>query len=126
MKKFYIPYIVVLTIIAVIYSVTTFTNNKPREIQSSENIPEKKSENIISKTPNNINGDYKEMEPPKEYYTIKSENKSILVYNSENEVVKKLEIDYNSLRDYDKKQFDEGITVDTLEDVYHIAEDFSG
>lgn len=125
MKKFYIPYIVVLTIIAVIYSVTTFTNNKSREIQSSENIPEKKSE-IISKTPNNVNDDYKEIEQAKEYYTIKSENKSILVYNSENEVVKKLEIDYNSLRDYDKKQFDEGITVDTLEDVYHIAEDFSG
>ena len=57
-------------------------------------------------------------------YTIKATNKKILLYNSKNEIIKELNIDYNSLRNFDKEQFEKGITISESNELNQIIEDF--
>lgn len=58
-------------------------------------------------------------------YLIKLYNGNLNVYDRNNNVVETITIDFDSMRDYDKKQFTKGITVSNLEEIKHIAEDFS-
>lgn len=122
MKKLYILSITaaVLTLTAVIFSVKNPDQDAPE------------NNNTATQEENYVTSEYKANAKPqaeesnfKPYYTVKSTDGEIYVYNSDNEIVKKLDIDYNSLREYDKEQFQKGIVIEDIEDVYHIAEDFS-
>jgi len=59
-------------------------------------------------------------------YTVKEHNGRIAVFVGNEAIpIKYLEIDVSNLREYDKKQFETGITLDTLKDVLILEEDFS-
>lgn len=122
MKKFYTLYIVLALIICFFYAKGNLLNKKDESGKKVDN----EIVNIEEKAESNIGVEVIADEiSDRELYTIKSENSDINVYNSDNEIIRQLNIDYDSLREYDKKQFDDGIVVESLEEVYHIAEDFS-
>lgn len=120
MKKFYTLYIVLVLVLCLSYGIFTGRNSEQESKSVDENVfvEEKSMENIDVKVVADQISDV-------EMYTIRSENSNINVYNSDNEIINQLNIDYDSLREYDKRQFDDGIVVGSLEEVYHIAEDFS-
>ena len=120
MKKNYTLYIVLVLVLCLSYGIITGRNSEHETKVVDENVfvEEKNSENIEVKVVADEISDV-------EMYTIRSENSDINVYNSDNEIIRQLNIDYDSLREYDKKQFDDGIVVGSLEEVNHIAEDFS-
>ena len=120
MKKFYTLYIVLVLVLCLSYGIFTGRNSEQESkgVDESVFVEEKSTENIDVKVVADQISDV-------EMYTIRSENSNINVYNSDNEIINKLNIDYDSLREYDKRQFDDGIVVGSLEEVYLIAEDFS-
>lgn len=59
-------------------------------------------------------------------YIVKLYNGRIAVFTGGEEIpVKYLEIDVSNLREYDKKQFETGIVLNTLKEVFMLEEDFS-
>ena len=120
MKRIYTLYIVFALVLCFFYGVFTDRKSKPEtdHVDEAGFVEAKDRENIDVKVVADEINDV-------EMYTIRSENSDINVYNSDNEIIRQLNIDYDSLREYDKKQFDDGIVVESLEEVYHIAEDFS-
>mgnify|MGYP004522905979 CR=1 FL=1 len=60
-------------------------------------------------------------------YTVREYNGKIAVFSGNDDIpVKILNIDAGSLREYDKKQFETGITLDSMREVLMLEEDFSG
>lgn len=59
-------------------------------------------------------------------YVVKLHNNKVAVFVGDEEIpVKYLEIDVSNLREYDRKQFETGIRLDTLKEVLILEEDFS-
>lgn len=109
MKKFYIPYIVFAVIFIFLF---LYNQQIPQN-----NIKKTETNNIIDKqtTHKHISN----------YYTIKSENNSIFLFDNNNLILNKLDIDYKNLRKFDKDLFDKGIVVSEMSEVYQLIEDFS-
>ena len=60
-------------------------------------------------------------------YTVKEYRGKIAVFVGNEDIpVKVLDIDTNGLREYDRAQFEKGITLDSMRDVLLLEEDFSG
>ncbi|MEE1042357.1 MAG: hypothetical protein UH854_00165, partial [Clostridia bacterium] len=91
--------------------------------QTSNNIENPKktkvinSDDIVEKQENN--------NAISNYYVVRSENNSVFLYDNNNLMLNKLNIDYSNLRKFDKEQFDKGIIVSEMSDVYQLIEDFS-
>jgi len=113
MKKRYIPFIIsaAFLIVLVIISIIFLYANKQEEFKISIDTNNKIVAKSNIKTPDK--------------FTLKSINNEIFLYDNKNNVIKKIDINYNLLRDYDKKQFKNGIVVSSLEEVFQIIEDFS-
>ena len=58
-------------------------------------------------------------------YLIKLYEGNLNVYDRDNNVVASINVNSDAMREYDRNQFLKGITVQSLDDVKHIAEDFS-
>lgn len=59
-------------------------------------------------------------------YTVKTHNGRVAVFVGNEDIpLKYLAIDISYLREYDKKQFEAGIRLDSLKDVLMLEEDFS-
>ena len=115
MKKTHIPYIVFSLIIIVLFVFNVFLPIKKDSI--SDEKADNSKQNIESKN-NENDKKYKK-------YTVKADGEQILLYDNKLNVIRKLNIDFNNLRDYDKKMFIAGIYFDNIEDVYLLIEDFS-
>lgn len=60
-------------------------------------------------------------------YTVREYNGKIAVFSGNDDIpVKILNIDVGNLREYDKKQFETGINLDSMREVLMLEEDFSG
>ena len=108
MKKFYIPYILfcIVSLILLLRNLTYEHKTNDYVYLTKEISPYK-----IKKTYN--------------IYTIKSLNEDIVVFDKNDELLFKLNIDYKTLRDYDRKKFDIGIKVYDINALSEIIEDFS-
>lgn len=101
MKKILLVYIAIMFTALIISSNFIDTKeNKPNEIKATKTYNEKN-------------------------YIVKYINNSVVVLDSSDKVIKTLDIDYNSLRDYDKEQLLAGIRVNDSEDIYQLTEDFT-
>lgn len=58
-------------------------------------------------------------------YLIKYYNGTLNVYDSDKNVIDSIAVDFDNMREYDKIQFEKGVMVNSIEDLKHIAEDFS-
>ena len=119
MYKRHIPYIVscifIITLIIISIIVLLPKKESTKNISQTKNEHTKSDEIISAKSEKNT----------EEKYTIKAENGVIYVFNSDKDIIKTLNINYNQLREYDKKEFDKGVTVTSLEEILRIIEDFS-
>lgn len=100
MKKIYIPYIVFSIIIL---TLIVLSHVKSKEIDTNKiNVPEKS------------------------LYVIKaSSDNKVYLLNNKNHILKELNINFNSLRKYDKEQLKNGLLVSTKNELNQIIEDFS-
>lgn len=121
MKKIYIW----CTVLAVIFAAAAIFISADKKRTDSYEAVQPSRTDCASAKPETKTETEKKNEAFQPTYTVKSDGSDIYVYNSDNKIVEKLNINYTSLRKYDKEQFDRGITVDSIEDIYHIAEDFS-
>ena len=118
MKKRYVIYTVLCLIIAYILIINirivnknyidtqsiSFGDDTVKIINNEKNIP------IIEQDKN---------------YVIKLYDGNLTVYDWENRIVETITVDVSSMREYDKNQFEKGIVVSNIEEIKHIAEDFS-
>ncbi len=116
MKKSHIQYIVFSLIIIVLFVLNVLQNKKSDNISHTKLDKPKQSIKSEANEKKQINS---------ETYTIKADNEQIFLYDNEENVIQKLNIEFNNLREYDKKMFVEGIYFDNIEDVYLLIEDFS-
>ena len=119
MKKIHIPYIVFCVILLTLFmiNISNSERNNYKNINSApiNNYKEtEKDRNIFEKT-----------NDEEIYYIVKASNNDIFLYDKNYNVIEKLNINYNSLREYDKNLFLNGIKVDDMQDVYHLIEDFT-
>lgn len=99
MKKIYIPYIVFSIIIL---TLIVLSHVKSKEIDTNKiNVPEKN------------------------LYVIKASDNKVYLLNNKNHILKELNINFNSLRKYDKEQLKNGLLVSTKNELNQIIEDFS-
>ncbi len=118
MRKIHILYLVFIIVIAILFipKLISCTKNNDEEAQ-------RKLESI------NKNFDIFDIENNKDeldnLYIIKAHGEEIYLYDSNFNVIEKMNIDYSSLREYDKTLFINGIYIDNMEDVYSLVEDFS-
>lgn len=96
MKKFYIPYIVFCFVVLTLIIFPYKNISKP--------IIEEKTQKT---------------------YTVKAKNNKILLFNNENKIIKELDIDYDSLRSFDKEQLNKGIKIADHKELNQFIEDFS-
>lgn len=123
MKKLYILSIAALFSVVVATAVYLKSDKIPTKPKNT--VPEI-SENAQPSTDYNEHGKESTYEDiSKNNYTVKSSGNDIYVYDSEGKALKKLEIKYDSLREYDKKMFQNGVVLENFEDVCQLAEDFS-
>ena len=119
MKKFYIPYIVFCIIVLTLFVINL---NK---------VPKQEVREVIPQTTNNnkkieISENKETKEKSKEsFLLIKASENSVYLYDENNNIIEKLNIDYKNLREYDKNQFLNGIKVKSMQEVYQLMEDFS-
>lgn len=119
MKKFYVPYIVFVIILGTLFIINL--KNEPQKM-----INDAKDESLIN-TPkleikkNPVNNKVEN----ESFFIIKSSGDNVYLFDSDDNVVEKLSIDYDNLREYDKQLFLKGIKVDSIQEVYHLIEDFS-
>ena len=120
MKKRYIPYFTFVVLLTVVFGLNIYMNKRENNIENeittestakSEKINE--YETPISKTEN------------KTYYLIKYNNGHLNVYNSDNTIIDTIYVDFDSMREYDRKQFIQGVSVSNIDEIKHITEDFS-
>ena len=116
MKKSHIQYIVFSLIIMVLFVLNVLQNKKKDNISHTESGKPKQGIEYEAKEKNQNHS---------ETYTWKADNEQIFLYDNEENVIQKLNIEFNNLREYDKKMFVEGIYFDNIEDVYFLIEDFS-
>ena len=119
MKKFYIPYIVFCIILLSLFiiNINSAPKKNPIEYKKEYVKAEKKS--------SEIKNDAKDIKAESSYYTVKASENDIFLYDKNNNVIEKLDIDYSNLRQYDKNQFIKGIRITSMDDVYILLEDFS-
>ena len=58
-------------------------------------------------------------------YLIKLHEGNLCVYDWDKNIIDTITVDFNSMREYDKNLFAKGVAVEELEEIKHIAEDFS-
>lgn len=119
MKKFYIPYIVFSIILLTLFVINL--NSAPKEIPIEEKNESIKAEEKTTEIKNVV----EDTKTESSHYTVKASENNIFLYDKNNNVIKKLDIDYANLREYDKNQFINGIRVMSMDDVYLLLEDFS-
>lgn len=119
MKKFYIPYIVFCIILLTLFVINL--NSAPRKNPAGEKKEYVKAEEKYTE----IKNDSKDIKTESNYYTVKANENNIFLYDKNNNIIEKLDIDYANLREYDKNQFINGIRVTSMNDVYLLLEDFS-
>lgn len=117
MKKFYIPYIVFCLLILTLFVTNLKNNEMENTIETKPHIvnTNKKSNKIIN---NKKNTETKS-------YIVRADNDNVFLYDGEENIIRKLNIDYPSLREYDKNQFLNGIKFNDIQSVYQLIEDFS-
>lgn len=118
MKKIYIPYIVFAMLTAILF-ILKLSNaaEKTSQIDVIKPITEIKQQSNHTKTNKNDIENY--------HYMIKAVDNEILLLDEKNNVINKLNIDYNSLRSYDRNLFLNGIKKNSINEVYQLVEDFS-
>ena len=118
MKKFYIPYIVFSIIFVTLFviKITTKDENNIKYIPPNPTTekPEQQEKTIIE-----------EIQDDDIYYIVRASENKIFLYDKKNNIIEKLNIDYNNLREYDKNLFLNGIKVTDMQDVYQLIEDFT-
>ena len=117
MRKIYIPYIVFCILLITLFVIMMFNEQDQSPYYSENTITENK---VIKKTQEN-----KIDEKEREYYIVKANDESIYLYDNRNNILDKLNINYDNLREYDKKQFNVGIKLTDMLGVYQLIEDFS-
>ncbi len=122
MRKIYI----LGTIFIVVVMIFAVSNLWFKPTKNAENLAPQITVNTENTNPEIKTNDKNDPPAQSTKYTVKSKENEIYVYNSQNKIVSKLDIDYNSLRKYDREQFDRGIVVENFEEIYHIVEDFTG
>ena len=125
MKKFLIPYTIVISSILIIFSVLTINTGKtPPKTEITQDkktqLNPVKSANPAPETEPETNED------ETEFYTIRYDGSKTNVYDKDDNVVRSLNINFPSLREYDKDQLKRGVTVYSVEEVNEFAEDFMG
>lgn len=60
-----------------------------------------------------------------ENYLIKFDNGILNIYDWNRNIIGTIAVDSNTMRAYDKKMFEAGVVLKSIEDVKHITEDFS-
>ena len=114
MKKSHIPYIVFVILILILLFISNYRTNILQ--QNTTNYEVDKNE---FKTKNEL------PEKDKLFYLVKEKNNEIFLYDGNMKVIEKLDINFNDLREYDKKMFVFGIKFENIDDVYSLLEDFS-
>ena len=116
MKKTYIPYVVFVIFIVTLFIFNIYRNNIKHESSTLNdyNYNENKTENP------NTTEDFENF-----YYMVKEKNNEIFLFDNNMNILKKLNINFVGLREYDKKIFEQGISFDNIGDVYSLMEDFS-
>lgn len=115
MRFFYIPYIVFCIIL-----VTQFIINVSDKPEMSQTVTEEKKIDIYFKSNLPAVENIK-----KDFFTLKAKDNKVYLYNQNDEIVQILNIDYSSLREYDKNQFNNGIKANNMQEVYSLIEDFT-
>lgn len=119
MKKFYIPYIVFCIILITLFIFKISTEDKKDEINA---VPSPLTNYNENKEEKNI---LQENQDSDLFYVIRASENNIFLFDKNNKVIEKLNIDYMNLREYDKNLFLNGIKVDNMQDVYQLIEDFT-
>ena len=117
MKKIYIPYIVFCILMLTLFVINL--NKQEHQIDIEVNPQVSKRQNI--NTGLIIDND----DSKDKFYVIKAKDNNIFLLDNNENTLKKLDIDYLTLREYDKNQFLNGIKVTDMEEVYQLIEDFS-
>lgn len=116
MKKFYIPYIVFCILILTLF-VTNLKNSPKKQVaevkQSLIQNEEKRTDVTETEFIEN------------KYFIVRANDNKIFLYDNNDNIIEKLNIDYLTLREYDKNQFLNGIKVNNMQEVYQLIEDFS-
>ena len=58
-------------------------------------------------------------------YVVKARKKEIFLYDNNNNIIKNLNIDYDSLREFDKEQLKKGLIIKNPDDLIEFIEDFT-
>lgn len=119
MKKVYIPYIVFCMLLTTLFVVNIFDNKKQTTYSEDEKIMETKKKVV------NDSKSKAKLDSENEFYTVKAMENNIYLYDKNNNILDKLNINYNNLREYDKNQFELGIEISDMSGVYQLIEDFS-
>ena len=113
MKKNHIPYIVFSLIMIALFVFNVFHPEK------NENVSHKKTDKPKQ------SAEFEDNKKTPDTYVVKADGKQIFLYDNEQRIIQRLNIDFNNLREYDKNMLIEGIYFDNIEDVYLLIEDFS-
>ena len=119
MRKIYIPYIVFCILITTLFVINLFSGPNQPTYNVQQKIVETKKEIVED------NQDENKTEKERDFYTVKAMENNIYLYDKNNNILDKLNINYNNLREYDKKQFEIGIKITDMSGVYQLIEDFS-
>jgi len=116
MKKSHLLYVVFGILILTLY-IFNFYSNSVMEKNIHQN------NNNLHKTKSEIPDSYKD--DTESFYLVKENNNEIFLHDKNMNIIRKLDIDFSGLRDYDKKIFVSGIRFENISDVYNLIEDFS-
>lgn len=116
MKKSYIQYVVFGILLVTLLVFNNYSNNSTRKNIQENHTDFHNDKNIVTNFYEN------DME---KFYFVKENNNEIFLYDNNMNMIKKLDIDFSGLREYDKKIFVSGIRFNNMDDVYCLIEDFS-
>ena len=114
MKKSLIPYVVFIILIVILMVIANYRIDvlQPNTTNYDVDKDESETQNLLPEKKDFV-------------YLVKENNNEIFLYDSNMYVIEKLDINFNGLREYDKKMFTLGIEFENIDDVYGLIEDFS-
>lgn len=125
MKKILISCGFIIASFLIIFTVFLINTDKS---QTKKELLNDNKLKINSVKTENTNQQTKEItnENEPEFFTIKFDGNKTNVYDKNDNIIRSLDIDFPSLREYDKSQLKQGVTVYSIDEVNEFAEDFTG
>lgn len=125
MKKILISCGVIIASFLIIFTVFLINTDKSQTKKELLNDNKSKINSVKTEKTNQQTKEITNEDEP-EFFTIKFDGNKTNVYDKNDNIIRSLDIDFPSLREYDKSQLKQGVTVYSIDEVNEFAEDFTG